>query len=575
MCGIFGYFNLEKESIDNDCILRMGQKLKHRGPDDEGKFISEGILLGNRRLSIIDIKGGKQPFYSNDRKIVIVQNGEIYNHIELADEVKLRGNPCMTNSDTEVLLRLYELDGISFLNKLNGMFSIAIYDHRFEELILARDRIGVKPLFYFKEKNKIIFASEIKSILQSFNKKPPISIKGISHFLSFGFVPLPYTIYEDIFHVMPGEFISFSKKELNKEKWWDLSKVMPQNARKESDWIEEFNFLIKDSTRLRLRSDVPFGAFLSGGVDSSTIVGLMSEINDLPVKTFSIGFSNPKYDETEFAIYASKRFGTEHEYKIVEPDMLDLWPTSIYFCDQPHGDISFLPTLKVSEIAKKKVTVVLTGDGGDELFGGYEKYIDNTNYDLKNYFKNITIFDDDEKIKIANINHSDSFHFFKKIEQEVNHQDYLNKKLYLDMKTLLPGNNLVKPDRMGMAMSLEARTPFLDYRIIELAFRIPGGLKIKNNETKYIYKKAVRNLIGDKLAFRKKQMFTVPVGEWFKEKKYNFCKERIRNLQEKTDFINANYINQLLDDHLKGTRNCTREIRTMISLSHWIDQYEV
>ena len=573
MCGIFGYFNLDRKSIDNDYIIKMSKELMHRGPDAEGKYTSDGILLGNRRLSIIDIEGGNQPFYSNDREIVIVQNGEIYNHIELADEVKLRGNPCITKSDTEVLLRLYELDGISFLNKLNGMFSIAIYDNRSEELILARDRIGVKPLFFFKEENRIIFASEIKSILRSGNKKPPISTKGLSHFLSFGFVPLPYTIYQGIYHVMPGEFISFSKKDLYREKWWDLSEVVPQRERKESDWIEEFNFLIKDSTRLRLRSDVPFGAFLSGGIDSSTIVGLMSEINDLPIKTFSIGFSNPKYDETEFAIYASKRFGTEHEYKIVEPDMLDLWPTSTYFCDQPHGDISFLPTFKVSEIAKKKVTVVLTGDGGDELFGGYEKYIDETNNDLKTYFKNITIFDDDEKKKIANINHSDSFNFFKTIAKEVNHQDYLNKKLYLDMKTLLPGNNLVKPDRMGMAVSLEARTPFLDYRVMELAFKMPGSLKIKNNETKYIYKKAVRNLIGDKLAFRKKQMFTVPVGEWFKEKKYNFCKTRIRTLQEKTDFINANYVNQLLEEHVKGVRNCTREIRSMISLSYWIDQY--
>jgi len=573
MCGIFGYFNLDRESIEDDCILKMGQKLKHRGPDDEGKFISDGILLGNRRLSIIDIEGGKQPFYSNDKKIVVVQNGEIYNHIELSEEVKSRGNPCITNSDTEVLLRLYELDGISFLNKLNGMFSIAIYDDRVEELILVRDRIGVKPLFYFREGNSIIFASEIKSILQSGIKKPPISTEGISHFLSFGFVPLPYTIYDGIYHVMPGEFISFSKKELYREKWWDLSKIELQYERKETEWIEEFNFLIKDSTRLRLRSDVPFGAFLSGGVDSSTIVGLMAEINESPIKTFSIGFSNPKYDETEFAIYAAKRFGTEHQYKIVEHDMLDLWPTAIYFCDQPHGDISFLPTFKVSEIAKNKVTVVLTGDGGDELFGGYEKYIDKTNNDLKTYFKNITIFDDEEKTNIANLNHSNSFNFFNTIAKEVNHQDHLNKKLYLDMKTLLPGNNLVKPDRMGMALSLEARTPFLDYRVMELAFKMPGSLKIKNNETKYIYKKAVRNLIGDKLTFRKKQMFTVPVGDWFKEKRYSFCKERIINLKEKTDFINANYVNQLLDEHVKGVRNRTREIRTMISLSHWIDQY--
>lgn len=573
MCGIFGYFDLDRSSINKECIFNMSQKLKHRGPDAEGNFVDNGILLGNTRLSIIDIEGGNQPFYSNDRKIVIVQNGEIYNHLELADEVKLRGNPCRSKCDTEVLLRLYELDGINFLEKLNGMFSIAIYDYRTEELILVRDRIGIKPLYFYKERNKIIFASEIKSILQSGIKKPNISTEGLSHYFSFGFIPPPFTIYENIQHVMPGEFISFSKKGLYTRKWWDLSKVSPQLQIKEDDWIDEFNFLIKDSTRIRLRSDVPFGAFLSGGVDSSTIVGLMSEINDAPIKTFSIGFTDSKYDETEFAIYASKRFGTEHEYKIVEQDMLDLWPTSIYFCDQPHGDISFLPTFKVSEIAKKKVTVVLTGDGGDELFGGYEKYLGEGKCDLKNYFKNITIFDDNEKKRISNINHSDSFGFFNEIAKEVNHQDNLNKKLFLDMMTLLPGNNLVKPDRMGMAMSLEARTPFLDYRVMELAFKMPGTLKIKNNQTKYIYKKAVRNLIGDKLAYRKKQMFTVPVGEWFKEKKYNFCKDRIKVLQDKTNIINTDYINQLLEEHVKGARNCTREIRTIISLSYWIDQY--
>jgi asparagine synthase (glutamine-hydrolysing) len=584
MCGIFGYFHRAGVSLPQQMLQSMGKAIAHRGPDDQGIFAVPGVALGNQRLSIIDLQGGHQPFVSDDGRIVVVQNGEIFNHVELASELAARGNPCRTHSDTEVLLRLYELEGIGFLSKLNGMFAIAIYDAREGAVYLARDRIGVKPLYIHDDGTQLTFSSEIKSLLQAGMSQPPMDEVALHHYLTFNYVPAPHTMYQGVRHLMPGHVMKVTRAGTSTTRWWSLADVQPVHGRSEADWIEEFNFILDDAVRLRLRSDVPFGAFLSGGVDSSTVVGLMARHMSDPVKTFCIGFEDPRYDESAFAQAAATRFGTAHTMEKVAPDMLDLWPMATYHCDQPHGDISFLPTYRVSQLAAAQVKVVLTGDGADELFAGYDKYRDffaRPGLDAMDdaafqraYFDSISLFSDDAKraLYVPGLQDRlavvDSFEVARPYFEEVKHQDRINQALYLDMQLLLSGNNLVKPDRMGMAVSLEARTPFLDYRMMELAFRMPGELKLKDGVTKYLYKKAVAPLIGEDLAYRRKQMFTVPVGEWFKGSKKAYCEGMLESLAAKGHFLPST-INKLLSDHLNDTKNNTREIRALLAFSHF------
>lgn len=554
--------------------------IRHRGPDDQGIYRKPGLALGNQRLSIIDLKGGNQPFVSDDGRIVLVQNGEIFNHLELARELQGTEYECRTHSDTEVLLRLYEKEGISFARHLNGMFAIAIYDAREQALYLIRDRIGVKPLYIYDDGDLLVFGSEIKAILKSGIVTPSIDEEALHHYLTFNYVPAPYTLYKGIRHLMPGHYLRISKERSTVKQWWSLAAVTPVHGRPESDWIEEFNTILEDAVHLRLRSDVPFGAFLSGGVDSSTIVGLMARNMPDPVKTFCIGFEDPRYDESVFAQEAADRFGTHHVMERVEPDMLDLWPLATYHCDQPHGDVSFLPTYRVSALASHHVKVVLTGDGGDELFAGYDKYKNffsnqavfewGTDEFQRRYFDSISLFTHSAKQSLypqelaGRVHDINSFDVAAPYFKEVAHQDRINQALYIDMQLLLSGNNLVKPDRMGMAVSLEARTPFLDYRMMELAFRMPGDLKLKNGVTKYLYKKAVAPLIGEHLAYRKKQMFTVPVGEWFRTNKADYCRTHMPERILKNNTMHA-----LVEDHVLGRANNTREIRALIALRHW------
>ena len=582
MCGIFGYFSRSGAPLSPERLAAMGRAIVHRGPDDAGIHSEPGVALGNQRLSIIDIAGGHQPFVSDDGQIVVVQNGEIFNHVELAKELAASGHPCRTHSDTEVLLRLYEREGIGFLDRLNGMFAIAIWDRREGALYLVRDRIGVKPLYIADDGDRFVFGSEIKALLPALDYNPEVDLEALHHYLTFNYVPPPFTIRRGVRHLMPGHAMKITRNGTRDWRWWNLAEVAPVFGRAESDWIEEFNAILEDAVRIRMRSDVPFGAFLSGGVDSSTIVGLMARYQHDPVKTFCIGFDDPRYDESSFAQAAADRFATQHVMQRVDPDMLDMWPEAIYHCDQPHGDVSFLPTYRVSELAVRQVKVVLTGDGGDELFAGYDKYrdffsqpgladMDDAGFQ-KRYFDSISLFDGHAKGALYSretrdaLSGNDSFEVAREWFVQVPHQDRINQALFLDMQLLLSGNNLVKPDRMGMAVSLEARTPFLDYRMMEFAFRMPGELKLREGETKYLYKKAVAPLIGEELAYRKKQMFTVPVGDWFRGRLRSYCEEHLRALTQEMDLFDDTTVEALLRGHMEGAVNATREIRALIAL---------
>lgn len=588
MCGIYGYYNFNKNgNASKSHLTEMADRLHHRGPDGIGYYSDEKSGLGNVRLAIIDPEHGDQPFYSEDRKVVVVQNGEIFNFRELRKELSREGIQCKTHCDTEVLLHLYMKYGMKFLSMLNGMFAIAIYDVNKQSIFLARDRIGEKPLYYYKGSDTLFFASEIKAFTPYIDKR--VNYSAINAFLRINYVPAPYTAYEGVYHVMPGTYLEVNESGISDHLWWDLADQKDDSDITEDRWQEEFMALLDDAVRLRLVSDVPFGAFLSGGVDSTSVVGLMAKHMNQPVKTYSIGFPDPRFDESIYAEAAAKRFGTEHHSKIVDYDIVSEWSDFIYYCDQPHGDVSFMPMKKVSELAAKDVKMVLTGDGADELFAGYEKHVPflsgsdldslNSEQFLDGYLPYLSMFDKADcnrlwrREKYNKIDWSLVDSAFLDALNHCSHFDPINRGLYLDMHFLLPGNNLVKPDRMAMSQSLETRAPFLDYRMMEFAFRTPGHFKLNNGDKKHLYKKAVTPLIGNELAHRKKQMFTVPIGEWFRGKLSGYCSDVLLSKDSKVlELFDRDYMKNMLDQHVQGKANFTREVRALISIELWLQR---
>ncbi len=592
MCGIFGYWDRSRQPLEEGALGAMAHALVHRGPDDEGIWHQpgRGVAVGNRRLSIIDIGGGHQPFVSDDGRVAVVQNGEIFNYVELAAELRAQGVRLDTHSDTEVILRLYEREGIACLKRLNGMFAIAIDDAREDALYLARDRIGVKPLYVLDDGQRALFASEIKAfwpVPSVARSSSAIDLEAIHHYLTFNYIPAPWTAYQGVKHVMPGTWMKFTRgTAVETRRWWNLADQREQDFGFD-DWANEFMALLDDATRIRLRADVPFGAFLSGGVDSSTIVGLMARHVDRPVKTFCIGFEDPRYDESAFALQAAQRFGCEHTSEIAELNMLAQWPRVLRHLDQPHGDASFMPTLRVSELAAKQVKVVLTGDGGDELFAGYDKYAAffaqpeaaslSAERFQRRYFDAISLFSPQAKLALyrpevrKRLEGIDSFTAAAKPWfDEALHFDRVNQALYLDMQLLLSGNNLVKPDRMGMAVSIEARTPFLDWRMMEFAFRSRGVTKLSaQGDKKHWFKRAAAPLIGEDLAHRKKQMFTVPVGDWFRHGSYAWLRDTLHGSDLIAQLFEPAVVTSMVERHRTGNANFTRELRALAALALW------
>lgn len=587
MCGIFGYFDRNGSALDPALLDAMGQSIGHRGPDDHGAATFNHGAVGNMRLSIIDVEGGHQPMTAADGQVALVQNGEIYNYIELTEELRRDGWRPETSSDTEVLLELYLRDGVEFVRRLNGMFTIAIFDTRGGDpmLHLYRDRMGVKPLYLHDDGTRLLFGSEIKALLAG-GAPAKADPQALHHFLTLNYVPPPLTAFQDIRHLPPGGRLTITRSGAREVRWWrlaDLHSAPKPAATAQSELLG----LLDDAVRIRLRADVPFGAFLSGGIDSSTVVGLMSMNMERPVETFAIGFDDARFDESRFAGLAAQRFGTNHHMEIVSPRMLERWPMVIHHLDQPHGDVSFLPTLRVSELAAEQVKMVLTGDGSDELFAGYDKYVKafsempdglNDAGFRRAYFDSaLTMFSETDlhdrvysKGLSADLDGCSTFDLVKGHFDDAAHMDRVNQALYLDSALLLPGNNLVKPDRMGMAVSLEARTPFLDYRVVEHAFSLPGAMKLRDGQTKAILKDTVRPLLGPELTDRRKQMFTVPVGEWFKADLASYARDILGGERfNDRGLFDPDTVRLLLEAHIQGSQNNTREIRALMAVEHW------
>ena len=579
MCGIAGFVSKSEKQDIGDYIENIVKSIKHRGPDEHGVFNDGNVCLLNTRLSIVDVEHGHQPFLSDEKDIVVIQNGEIYNFIEVRMELQGQGIKFNTNSDTEVILRSYEYYGTSCFEKFNGMFAISIYDKTKDIVILARDRLGVKPLYIYQKDSEIHFSSEIKSFFSFDSFDGAIDSQSIHNYMKFNYIPIPNTIYSFVKHIEPASFYEINTKtlEIKTVKYWKISNSKEHENLTEEESIDKIDEILTDAIRIRLRSDVGIGAFLSGGLDSSLICAMIKDKFDISLDTYSIGFEDKKFDESVYAKQVAEYCGLRNRTHILQSDVIHLWNVITWSNDQPHGDISFIPTYILSQFAAKDYKVVFTGDGGDEAFAGYTKYFGIANSALEEYFNAISLVKDDEvfdrlysKHFKSIVNYTVPKKIFDNAIEEVSNKDNLNKALYFDMKHLLPGNNLVKSDRMTMANSLEARSPLLDYRIFELMYCLPGSLKLQGKETKHILKKFALQYLPRDVVYRDKQMFTVPVGEWFKGELKSFVTEIINSdsLRSRGIFNNI-YLKKILEEHLSETKNHTRELRAIVNLELW------
>ncbi|MEW6620696.1 MAG: asparagine synthase (glutamine-hydrolyzing), partial [bacterium] len=584
----------------------------------EGMYINNNIGLGHRRLSIIDLAQGHQPLSNEDKTIWVVFNGEIYNYPELRDELINKGHLFTTNSDTEVIVHLYEEKGDEFVCYLRGMFSIGLWDAKAKKLILCRDRVGKKPLHYFIDKDRIIFGSEIKSILQDQTIKKVLNYEAVDDFLSFLCVPAPKTIFKGISKLLPAHILICTSTGISIREYWDF-KFETTPGLNEDEYKENLTHLLKESVQCRLMSEVPLGAFLSGGIDSSCVVGMMSQLSEKPVITSSIGFDEAVFDELKFARLVASHLKTNHHEYIVRPDALEVLSKLVYHFDEPFADSSAIPTYYVSKMAKEDVTVALSGDGGDEFFAGYNSYQYNISQDrirrlipefikryilrpflnhypkflrAKRYLTSISssfestlmmsksfydaqmkqqLYTDEFKSQLS------GYDPFVVLEPYLNRSkgwDTLSRAQYIDAKTYLSDDILVKVDRMSMAVSLEVRAPLLDHKLIEFVATIPPELRLKKGVSKYILKKSMEELVPLEILERGKKGFSVPLNLWLKKDLKNMVEETLlvpKALQR--GYFKPEYIQWMWREYQKGTKNLATQFWCLLMFELWHRAY--
>ncbi|MFH1563270.1 MAG: asparagine synthase (glutamine-hydrolyzing) [Nitrospirota bacterium] len=627
MCGICGYFSREQGVIKEEVLHQMCEVIRHRGPDDEGIYLEKNVGLGMRRLNIIDLVSGHQPIHNEDQTIWVVYNGEIYNFQELRGNLEKNGHHFYTRTDTEVIVHLYEEMGPQCVTKLNGMFGFCLWDKRKNLLFLARDRLGIKPLHYTQVNNQFIFGSEIKSILVHPDVQREINLPSLSKYLTFEYIPAPSTIFKGIKKLSPGHIMTVNMEgQVKVEQYWDVSFRHDEKIKSEEEYSEELLSLLRASVKRRLISDVPLGVFLSGGIDSSTVTALMSELAPGQVKTFSIGFEDQSFDESGYARQVAQYFGTSHYEDILSPKkMIEIVPTIACVLDEPLGDASIIPTYLLSQFTRKYVTVALGGDGGDELFAGYptyqahrlahlyekipqfiregiiEKAINNLpvstanislDFQAKKFISGIPYppeirnyiwlgsFSPTEKKGLLSkevcdiLKDSDSFEDIKVSLAKSDARDFLDRLLYLDMKFYLQEDILAKVDRASMANSLEVRAPFLDYTFVEFVAKLPPHLKLKGLTTKYILKKAVKDILPKGIAGRKKKGFGIPVARWFKDELKEFVLDVFAEDKIKREgFFNYTCIKKLLEEHFEGKKDNRKQLWTLLIFELWYDKF--
>ena len=617
MCGIAGIVGKRGAVIEAADVQRMCQTIVHRGPDDEGVYAQGPVGLGMRRLSIIDLAGGKQPIHNEDRTVWVVFNGEIYNFPDLRRELRGRGHQFYTHSDTEVIVHLYEEMGADCMKKLRGMFAIALYDTKRDVLLLARDRLGKKPLHYALHQDRLLFGSEIKTILAVHPELAEIDSEGLLQYFYFGYIPDPHTVFQRIRKLPAGHLMEFRQGEAKIRQYWDLPEYGTHPPVSEDECLDELERRLEEAVRIRLISDVPLGALLSGGVDSSIIVALMARTSAKPVKTFSIGFQAEQFNESEYARLVAERFGTEHHELILEPDLEETLTYLSGMMEEPFGDSSMLPTYYVSRMARQRVTVALSGDGGDELFAGYDRYLvamERPKFDPlsrwlgpiyrdrihgmipagmygKNLAWNATLNERDRYLDglsffpaLHRERHVFTPEFLKsaaclpdpllewqKFYDNAPASDRLSRLLYLDTKTYLNSDILTKVDRMSMATSLEVRVPMLDHEFVEWVTSLPVEWKFQAGTRKHILKKLAERLgIPPALLHRKKQGFQMPLVDWMRsERKTQFWGVLLEPRTLQRGYFKPAVIHSLIDEHLRGRRNRSGLLWRMLVLELW------
>jgi asparagine synthase (glutamine-hydrolysing) len=619
MCGICGIVNFEvAKKIDSVELSRMATSIRHRGPDDEGFYISGNTGLGFRRLSIIDLKTGHQPLCNEDQSIWIVFNGEIYNFRELRDQLERKGHIFKSGSDTEAIVHLYEEYGEDCVQQLRGMFAFAIFDEKNRKLFCARDRFGIKPFYYYVDEHKFVFASELKSILQIKGVAATMDLRSLDSYLTSGYVVGDNTIYANIKKLAPAHTLTLTRKGRSNptiSQYWKIA-FAPDYSKTEAQWAEQIETTLTDSVRSHLVSDVPLGAFLSGGIDSSSVVALMSKLSSSPVKTFSIGFTDPKYNELQFAREIAKRYGTEHHEQVVEPESIDLLKKLVAAYDQPFADYSAIPTYYVSKLARSHVSVVMSGDGGDELFAGYPDYAKmcrinrysvtpklfnqlvwgGINKALPQYMKGkgityllskrsgtapayLGVWTQPERKCLytdevaRELRHYASESYKENLINNSSSTEYLSTLQELDLRTYLVDDILTKVDIASMQHSLEVRVPILDHKFAELSFRIPSGLKLNQRRGKYIFKQAMTKYLPDSILKHKKQGFTVPLDVWFRGDLHEYVADRLLSPNSPyMDYFKKDYVASIIAMHNRGMRNFAPKIWSLLFFAEWLDQ---
>ncbi len=615
MCGISGILRFDGNPPERSILRAMTDRLAHRGPDGSGIFTEGPIGLGHRRLAIIDLsKRGKQPMHSADGRLSITFNGEIYNFRELREELEHQGVRFSTETDTEVILQLYAREGAECVRRLRGMFAFAIWDSATKRLFLARDRVGKKPLYYTRTDREFIFGSELKAVLAHPSVRREISALAQEQYLAWGYVPAPHSIFAAVRKLRPAHTLTVQMDGSAREtQYWNLA-YAPQE-RSIQDWRSLILQELETSTKLRMTSDVPLGAFLSGGIDSSAIVALMSRSSDTPIKTFSIGFEEQTFNELPHAKIVADAFGTEHTEFVIQPRAADILPSLIWHYDEPFADSSALPSYHLAKLTRSKVTVALNGDGGDESFAGYERYaVDRliTEYrrmpriirsaiatgvrllpepaTQKNvlrkakrfvevsamrpgerYERLMSIFPDNELLELTGTGLE---RHLLRDAYNAGPRDALAAKMRTDILTYLPDDLLVKMDRATMAHSLEARSPFLDHRVMEIAASIPSHLKLQGFNTKHILKRALAGILPKSILQRKKQGFGVPLGAWFRGELRNIAHDVLLSpTTARRGLLRQEKMQTILREHCSKRADHSHRIWSLLWLELWYRMY--
>lgn len=622
MCGITGFVNADRRPASRELIERMNAAITHRGPDEDGFYLNDNVALAMRRLSIIDLASGRQPIRNADGTKWIVFNGEIYNYQDLRADLESRGHRFYTNSDTEAIIHLYDEYGVDCLGHLRGMFAIAIWDDRDRSLFIARDRVGKKPLLYSHRANgDLIFASEFTAMLEHPDIERTVDHDAIDAYMSFLCVPAPMTAFREIRKLEPGHWLRWKDGNVETHRYWlpDFSKKIKIS---ETEAIEETTRILRESTRMRMISEVPLGAFLSGGVDSSTIVALMAEESSEPVKTFSIGFEEQDFSELKYARMVAEHVGAEYHEFIVRPNALEILPTLVEHYGEPYADSSAIPTYYVSRETRKHVTVALNGDGGDESFAGYERYMAMELAELykkiplrklliespinllptselkktrvrdvqrfftsanepvvERYFRWMSTFKPAIKPALYTADFSRSIggsagEVLSRWFRQSNGNGVLDSTLLTDQMTYLPNDLLVKVDIASMANSLEARSPFLDHKLIEFAASLPEHLKMNKLRPKSLLKKVAANLVPREAIYRRKMGFGVPVGRWLRGEMQGFLRDVLLSKSSlERGVVRPEMLHKYVDEHIAGTFDHSFQVWTLLMLELWFQRF--